>query len=136
MTSREFETIWAPRVLSILRIVAGLLLWQHGIQKLLGFPNPAAPGPAMFTLIWFAGLIELVLSPLLILGLFTRPVAFILAGHLAFAYWIGHAPRGFYPSMNGGNLPILYCFVFLYLAFAGGGAWSLDNVWRRRTATA
>jgi putative oxidoreductase len=130
MTRDELETVWAPRVLSILRIMSGLVLWQHGIQKLLQFPNPAAAGPPVGSLIWFAGLIELVLAPLLILGLFTRPVAFILSGHLAFAYFIGHAPRGFYPSMNGGNLSIMYCFVFFYLAFAGGGPWSLDNVLR------
>jgi putative oxidoreductase len=82
------------------------------------------------SLSWFAGVIELVLAPLR--GLFTRPVAFILAGEMAFAYWIGHAPRGFYPSVNGGNLAIMYCFVFLYLAFAGGGPWSVDSALRRR----
>lgn len=131
MIRDEIETVWAPRVLSILRIVAGLVLWQHGIQKLLHFPNAAAPGPAFGSLIWFAGAIELLLPPLLILGLFTRPVAFILAGEMAFAYFMGHAPRGFFPSVNGGNLAIMYCFVFFYLAFAGGGPWSLDAVLRR-----
>jgi putative oxidoreductase len=131
MTRGEIETQWAPRVLSILRIMSGLILWQHGIQKLLQFPNPAAAGPPMGSLIWFAGLIELVFAPLLILGLFTRPVAFILAGELAFAYFIGHAPRGFYPSMNGGNLALMYCFVFFYLAFAGPGPWSVDETMRR-----
>jgi putative oxidoreductase len=132
----ELRDEWTPRVLSILRIMAGLLLWQSGLQKLVGFLNPGAPMPAMGTLIWFAGVIETTLPPLLILGLFTRPVAFILSGHLAFVYWIGHAPKGFYPYVNGGSIAVLYCFVFLYLAFAGGGPWSLDNVLRRRSATA
>ncbi|MEA2991699.1 MAG: putative oxidoreductase [Alphaproteobacteria bacterium] len=136
MNTAELETIWAPRVLSILRIVAGLLLWQHGLQKLVGFLNPGAPMPAMGTLIWFAGVIETTLPPFLILGLFTRPVAFILSGHLAFVYWIGHAPKSFYPFVNGGSIAVLYCFVFFYLAFAGGGAWSLDNVLRRKRVMA
>ena len=83
-------------------------------------------------MIWFAGIIELLLAPLLIVGFLTRPVAFILAGEMAFAYFIGHAPRGFYPSVNGGNLSIMYCFVFFYLAFAGGGPWSVDAALERR----
>ena len=107
------------------------MFWQHGVQKLLQFPA-ARPPPEIYSLSWFAGLIELVFAPLLIVGLFTRPVAFILAGEMAFAYWIGHAPRGFYPSVNGGNLSIMYCFVFLYLAFAGGGVWSADEELRKR----
>jgi|ERR671910_2383320 putative oxidoreductase len=131
MRTDDLETYWAPRMLSVLRIVAGLVFWQHGVQKLLQFPV-ARPGPELLSLSWFAGVIELVLAPLLIIGLFTRPVAFILAGEMAFAYWIGHAPRGFYPSVNGGNLAIMYCFVFLYLAFAGGGPWSVDSALRRR----
>jgi putative oxidoreductase len=131
MIRDEIEIVWAPRVLSILRIIAGLVLWQHGIQKLLHFPNATAPGPAFGSLIWFAGALELLLPPLLILGLFTRPVAFILAGEMAFAYFMSHAPRSFYPSVNGGNLAIMYCFVFFYLAFAGGGPWSLDAILRR-----
>ena len=129
MRTDDLETYWAPRMLSVLRIVAGLVFWQYGVQKLLQFPV-ARPGPELLSLSWFAGVIELVLAPLR--GLFTRPVAFILAGEMAFAYWIGHAPRGFYPSVNGGNLAIMYCFVFLYLAFAGGGPWSVDSALRRR----
>ena len=135
MTSQELETIWAPRMLSVLRIVAGIVFWQHGIQKFLAFPVARA-APVFLSRSWFAGTLELLLAPLLIIGLFTRPVAFILAGEMAFAYWLGHAPRGFFPSANGGNLAIMYCFVFLYLAFAGGGVWSLDNLfWRRRVST-
>jgi putative oxidoreductase len=132
MTIQEIETVWAPRMLSVFRIVSGLVFWQHGIQKLLLFPNAAAQRPAMLSQIWFAGMLELVLAPLLIIGLFTRPVALILSGEMAFAYWLGHAPRGFYPSANGGNLAIMYCFVFLYLAFAGGGPWSVDNALRNK----
>jgi putative oxidoreductase len=132
MMVQELETTWAPRMLSILRIVSALVFWQHGIQKLLQFPDPARPVPGAFTQIWFAGVLELVLAPLLLIGLFTRPVAFILAGEMAFAYWLGHAPRGFYPSLNGGNLSIMYCFVFLYLAVAGGGPWSVDEALRRK----
>jgi putative oxidoreductase len=125
------ESTWGPRVLSILRIMTGLVFWQHGVQKMLQFPA-ARPGPEMFSLSWTAGVLEFVLAPLIIIGLFTRPVAFVLSGLMAFAYFIGHAPRDFFPSVNGGNLAIMYCFVFLYLAVAGGGAWSVDNVLRRK----
>ena len=131
MRMDDVETRWATRMLSVLRIVAGLVFWQHGVQKMLQFPL-ARPGPELFSMSWFAGAIEFVLAPLLIVGLLTRPVAFILAGEMAFAYWIGHAPRGFLPYENGGNLAIMYCFVFLYLAFAGGGPWSPDHAMRRK----
>ena len=119
--------LWAPRVLSILRIVAALIFFEHGTQKLLGFP-PAANAPAFLSLSWTAGVLELVGGALLILGLWARPVAFILSGEMAFAYFIGHAPRNFFPVLNGGDAAILYCFVFLYLAVAGPGPWSLDAV--------
>ena len=132
MNIQNLETVWAPRVLSILRIVAALIFFEHGTQKLLGFPPSPRPGPEMLSLGWFAGVIEIVGSPLLVLGLFTRPVAFILSGEMAFAYWLSHAPRSFFPILNGGDAAILYCFVFLYLAFAGGGAWSVDQALRRR----
>jgi putative oxidoreductase len=114
--------------------LAALLLLQHGTQKMLGFP-PMPPGrsaPEFLTLIWFAGLIELVGGVLLAIGLFSRTTAFILSGQLAFAYWMGHAPRGFYPILNGGELAALYCFVFLYLAAAGPGPWSLDRMLGQR----
>ena len=128
-----FATTWAPRALSILRIVAALLFLEHGTQKLFGFPPPASgAGPAAFTLIWFAAVLELVGGILLLLGLFTRPVAFIVSGEMAFAYWIAHAPRSPFPALNGGDAAILYCFVFLYLAAAGGGAWSVDAARRSR----
>jgi putative oxidoreductase len=118
-------------VLSIVRIVAALIFMEHGTAKLLGFPPPANPGPAAMTLTWFAGAIEIVGGALLALGLFTRPVAFILSGEMAFAYWMAHAPRNFFPLLNGGDAAILYCFLFLYIAFAGGGPWSLDAMMGR-----
>ncbi len=127
---------WAPRLLSVLRIVAALLFLEHGTQKLLGFPPPtAAMGgmPATFTLIWFAGVLELVGSLLLIVGVFTRPVAFLLSGEMAIAYWKVHAPHSPFPNLNGGDAAILYCFVFLYIAAAGAGAWSVDRA-RSRSA--
>jgi len=116
---------WAPRVLSILRIATALVFLQHPLSKLFGFPA-STNMPAMGTLTWYAGIIEIIGAPLLLLGLFTRPVAFILAGEMAFAYFIGHHPRGFFPQLNAGSLAIMYCFVFFYLAFAGGGPWSAD----------
>jgi putative oxidoreductase len=117
--------LYGPYVLSILRIVVGLLFLQHGTAKIFNFPPqgdmPTYPKPE-----WFAGRIELVGSTLMILGLFTRPVAFILSGEMAFAYFISHRPRGFFPLLNGGEAAVLFCFVFLYLVFAGGGPLSLD----------
>jgi len=116
---------WAPRFLSILRIVAGVLFLEHGAQKLLGFP-PTEHAPEFLSLIWFAGAIELVGGALVAAGAFTRPVAFILSGEMAFAYWMAHAPKSVFPALNGGDAAILYCFVFLYLVFAGAGPWSVD----------
>lgn len=116
---------YAPKLLSILRIISGLIFMEHGTGKYLGFP--ALPSvPPTFTLPWWNGVLELVGGALLALGLFTRPVAFLLAGDMAVAYFYAHLPRGFFPVLNGGDAAILYCFVFLYLVFAGGGPWSLD----------
>ena len=124
-----------PILLSVLRIVAALIFLEHGTQKLLGFPviPPGSPMtmPPAFTLIWFAGLIELVGGALLALGLFTRPVAFLCAGEMAVAYFMGHATRGFFPANNMGDAAILYCFVFLYISAAGPGPWSVDAVRNR-----
>jgi len=127
---------WEPRMLSILRIMTGLLFLQHGLAKVFGFPP--TPNPRPFDL-WtlnpgLQGSLELVGGLLIALGLFTRPVAFILAGDMAVAYFMAHAPRAFYPLSNGGELAILYCFVFLYLWVAGGGVWSLDRLWARGTS--
>ena len=118
---------WSARMLSVLRIVTGLLFLEHGTQKLLGFPPPANPGPALFSLLGLQGIIELVGGVLILIGLFTRPVAFILAGNMAVAYFMAHSPRGFFPTLNMGQLAILFCFVFLYLFVAGGGVWSVDQ---------
>jgi putative oxidoreductase len=129
----EFLRSWRPQLLSVLRIMTGLLILQHGTGKYLNFPvgpmnnaSPMTPGGA-------AGLIELVGGILIILGLFTRLAAFILSGTMAVAYFYAHAPRGFFPILNQGELAALYCFVFLYLAAAGGGPWSLDRLMRRET---
>jgi putative oxidoreductase len=116
---------WAPRVLSIVRIVAGLIFMAHGTQKLLGFPA-SDMNPPMLSMFWFAGLIELVAGALITVGLFTRPAAFVASGTMAFAYFIAHAPQHFFPALNGGDAAILYCFFFLYLVFAGPGEWSVD----------
>src|SRR3954454_8933882 len=132
----QFNTMlarWEPMVLSIFRIMVGLLLLQYGVAKLLKFPPvPMFEKVELMSLYGAAGTIELILGGLLILGLFTRPVAFILCGEMAFAYFIGNFPRGFIPLLNGGNAAILFCFACLYLAFAGGGVWSLDAMMRKR----
>ncbi|MBW6397510.1 DoxX family protein [Roseomonas sp. HJA6] len=121
---------WAPYALGVLRIVAALVFFEHGTQKLLGFPvRPGGgDGPALFSIYWLGGVLELVGGALLVLGLFTRPVAFILSGQMAVAYWFWHAPRSVYPLLNGGDAAVLYCFLFLYLVFAGPGAFALDKV--------
>jgi putative oxidoreductase len=118
---------WTPRALSVLRIITGLLIIQHGMGKLLGFPAfPAYANVQLMSLSGAAGVIELIGGALLILGLWTQPVAFILSGEMAFAYFIGHFPKGFHPLINGGTLAALYCFTCLYLSTAGAGPWSLD----------
>ena len=135
----DFAKANAPRMLSILRIMTVLLYVQHGLQKWFNFPAlegaPPRPPIDVFALRGgVAGTLEMIGGALIALGLFTRPVAFILSGEMAFAYFMAHAPRSFYPALNGGNLAILYCFVFLYFACVGGGAWSLDA--RRNAAPA
>jgi putative oxidoreductase len=120
----------APILRSILRIVTGLLFIQHGTQKWLLFPSGTTRA-SIESLSGIAGLLELVGGTLVIVGLFTRPVAFVLSGLMAFAYFIAHAPQGFWPILNRGELAALYCFVFLYLAAAGGGPWSLDRALRK-----
>jgi putative oxidoreductase len=123
---------WTPRLLSALRIVSAFLFVEHGLQKWLAFPVPRASPTILWSLSGVAGVFELVGGALLLLGLFTRPVAFVLSGLMAFAYFIAHAPRGFWPIVNGGELAALYCFVFLYISAAGGGPWSADRWVRRR----
>jgi putative oxidoreductase len=124
---QTLRTSWAPRLLSVLRMVAGFLFMQHGGQKLFSFPAAPQAEPALFSLLGLAGVLELFGGALILLGLFTRPVAFLLAGEMAFAYFMVHAPRDFWPLVNQGELAALYCFLYLYLFAAGGGPWSLDR---------
>jgi putative oxidoreductase len=124
----------SERMLSILRIVAALLYLEHGLAKFFGFPHVANfDNLNLVSLIGVAGLIETIGSALLLLGLFTRIAAFIMSGEMAFAYFMSHAPRGFFPILNNGEVAVLYCFLFLYFAVAGGGAWSIDQL-RRNNA--
>jgi len=119
---------WQPQLLAILRIVVGLLFLEHALIKLLGFPPGGKPGlQEVGSFLWIAGVIELVTSVLVLLGLFTRLAAFVAAGEMAVAYWMVHAKMGFYPAVNMGEGAILFCFVFLYIAAAGPGAWSVDG---------
>ena len=113
--------------LAALRIMTGLLFIEHGTMKLFAFPVPQGDGGPLSPLMLFAALLELVGGALITVGFLTRPVAFILSGQMAFAYFMAHAPRGFWPAPNGGDASILFCFVFLYLVFAGAGAFSVDN---------
>lgn len=132
-----FQATWAPRALGALRIVAGYLFIAHGTAKLFGAPYVKMfDGLQVFSLAGAAGILEVIGGALLIVGLFTRPVAFVLSGLMAFAYFIAHAPQGnaLLPLLNGGELAVLYSFLFLYFAAAGGGAWALDNVVGRESA--
>jgi putative oxidoreductase len=129
-----FCSKWSPRLLSIMRIVTALLFMQHGAQKLFGVPADPAKVPVdLFSLMGLAGVLEFFGGLLILLGLFTRPVAFLLAGEMAVAYFMAHAPEGFWPLLNRGELAALYCFVFLYLAATGGGPWSGDHQLRQRS---
>ena len=124
----KLDPIWSDRTLGVLRIITALLFLQHGLAKLVGFPHVASfDNLQLFSLLGLAGVIELVGGLLLLLGLFTRAAAFIMSGQMAVAYFMGHATRGFFPILNQGELAILFCFVFLYLAVVGGGSWSLDR---------
>jgi putative oxidoreductase len=130
-----FLARWQPQMLAVLRIITGLLFLQHGLIKLFGFPPGGQPGlQQVGSFLWIAGLIELITGALVALGLFTRLAAFIAAGEMAVAYFMIHAPKSFYPAVNMGEGAILYCFIFLYLAAAGPGAWSIDNA-RTRNAS-
>lgn len=122
----------APYVLSIVRIMVALLFLEHGLAKLFGFPRQQPPPPELFSLVWFSGAIELVGGAFAAVGLFTRAAAFIMSGEMAVGYFMAHAPQSFFPLINRGDGAILYCFIFLYLFFAGPGPWSLDAlIWRR-----
>src|SRR5438067_2240813 len=125
-------TAWSPRVLSVLRIIAALLFMEHGLMKLLHFPaaQPGAPTP-LPPLLMAAAFIELVGGALMALGLFTRAAAFVASGEMAVAYFMAHASQSFWPGVNQGDAAILFCFVFLFLVFAGAGPWSLDRAVRK-----
>ncbi len=129
----ERLNVWAPRVLSLLRIIAALLFMEHGLMKLFHFPGPqpGAPNP-LPAILMAAAWIEVVGGALLALGLFTRPAAFICSGEMAVAYFMVHAKSSPWPALNGGDAAILMCWVFLYLVFAGGGPWSVDGLVRKR----
>jgi putative oxidoreductase len=116
----------SPHALGILRIVTALLFIEHGTMKLFGFPASDMPQAEIFSLMGFAGILEVVGGLLVLVGFLTRPVAFLLSGQMAVAYWMAHAPQSPFPVLNGGDASILFCFVFLYLVFAGPGAFSLD----------
>ena len=132
MNGSGFQTQWTPRMLSIVRIVAAFMLMQHGGQKLFGYPPSAHPMPhPLPPLMLVAGILEFFGGLLLLIGLFTRPVAFILAGEMATAFFMMHVPRGLWTVNNMGEPAVLNCFIFLYLAVAGGGAWSIDRLWHR-----
>ncbi|HEX2669110.1 MAG TPA: DoxX family protein [Gammaproteobacteria bacterium] len=122
---------WSPQILSLLRIVVGFLFLWHGSAKLLGYP-PGMGGIQLMSLFGLAGILELVGGALVCVGLFTKPVAFILSGEMAVAYFMAHASQGFLPFVNHGEAAVFYCFVFLYLAAAGGGPISLDAMLRKR----
>ena len=128
-------TNWSPRALAVLRIVTALLFIGHGTMKLFGFPAGDNPMTVeLFSMMGLAGILEVFGGLLLLFGLFTRPVAFVLAGQMAVAYFMAHAPQSIYPALNGGDAAILFCFVFLYLVFAGPGAWSVDSMRHRHSA--
>ena len=131
----NFMQSWSPRLLSVLRIIAALLVMEHGLMKLFHFPIPQ-PGAAdpLPPLMMVAALLEVVGGGLLALGLFTRPVAFILSGEMAVAYFMAHASQSFWPAVNGGDAAILFCFIFLYLSAAGPGPWSVDAMRGRAAA--
>jgi putative oxidoreductase len=128
---------WLPGVThSLLRVITGALFMQHGVQKLFGLlldpSRPWSGAPPMFSQFWFAGVLETFGGFLIVLGLFTQPVAFLLSGEMAVAYFQAHAPRAFWPVLNGGEVVVLFCFIYLYLFAVGGGPFSLDAVLRRR----
>jgi len=128
----SFYSTWSPRLLSSVRCVTAFLFLSHGSEKLFGIPAAQHPGLVpLLSMLGLAGVLEFFGGLFILLGLFTRPVAFILSGQMAVAYFMVHASKGFWPVLNGSELAVLYCFVFLYLVVAGGGSWSVDHLWRK-----
>ena len=126
--TQRIATVWSPRILAALRVIAALLFLEHGLIKLIGFPAGAAPGPQpLLSLFGVGAIIETVTGVLIALGLFTRCAAFVASGQMAVAYFLVHAPHSFFPAVNGGDGAILFCFIFLYIALVGAGAGSLDQ---------
>lgn len=129
----EALAAWTPRALSVLRVITGLMIIEHGTAKLIGFPVvPSFANLQPLSLLGAAGFIELIGGALVVIGLWTQPAAFILSGEMAVAYFMVHAPRSFFPLINGGTLAIIYCFACLYLSIAGAGPWSLDATMKRK----
>ena len=129
-----FSTAYAGKALGLLRIVAALLFIEHGTSKLFGFPPFPMGAPPVGSLFWIAAVIELVGGALLLVGLLSRPIAFLLAGEMAIGYWMIHAPKSTFPLENGGDAAILFCFIFLYIAAAGAGDWSIEHQRAKRAA--
>jgi len=136
VTDAPFAAKYASLALALFRIMTALLFLQHAFQKLFAFPSPYTFGSTEpFTFMWFAGMIELIGGSLVLVGLLTRPAAFILSGEMAVAYFMAHGSRGFYPIENGGELAIMFCFGFLLLSAAGPGALSIDRHWAAKRTT-
>jgi putative oxidoreductase len=126
MISESTRATWSPRLLSIVRIIVGLMFMQHGLTKYFGFPLASPAGFQAFSLVGAAGVIEIVAGALIAVGLFARVAAFLASGEMAIGYFLYHAPKSFFPQVNGGEAAIFYCFIFLYIALEGGGPWSVD----------
>ncbi|MFC3608032.1 DoxX family protein [Stutzerimonas tarimensis] len=133
MTRLDSLSRYTPQALAVLRIVTAIIFMLHGTQKLFGIPEPAHGMPELFSLMWIGGVLEFVGGLFILFGLFTRPVAFVLSGEMAVAYWMFHAPNNLFPTLNGGDAAILYCFVFLLFFFTGPGAWSVDGRLKHKT---
>jgi putative oxidoreductase len=122
---------YAPTIFCLIRLIAGLLFMEHGLNKLIGFPVGGNGMPATLSFMWFSGVVEAVMGGLIAIGLMTRVAAFLASGQMSIAYFMVHAPKSFYPMFNGGDAAILFCFFFFYLVFAGGGVFSLDSLFAR-----
>jgi putative oxidoreductase len=132
MVSESFRAMWSPRLLSVLRIVVALLFLEHGLSKYFGFPAPSPASFQVMGLLGLAGAIEVIASIFVLIGLFTRTAAFIASGEMAFAYFMAHFPKNFFPMINGGDAAVLFCFIFLFIALEGPGPWSIDAMRSRK----